>query len=149
MTEEAVDTSGGVEEAKEQDVVAVVAEEKSSSSVRRLHSATSSGMESSVLRFKDVNFVVGKGDKQKNILTDVSGTVKWGHVLAIMGPSGAGKVSSRVLERLALDDVPTSHTTAHSTVSFLFFIILTLDFISFHFILLPNKQTNISKTRRL
>ena len=43
---------------------------------------------SSVLRFKDVNFVVGKGEKQKFILQDVSGKVKWGHVLAIMGPSG-------------------------------------------------------------
>ena len=46
--------------------------------VRRLHSAHSSGMESSVLRFKNVNFIVGKGDKQKNILEDVSGKVKWG-----------------------------------------------------------------------
>jgi hypothetical protein len=62
--------------ANEQDVVAEVAGEKNS--VRRLHSAQSSGMESSVLRFKDVNFVVGKGEKQKNILTDVTGTVKWG-----------------------------------------------------------------------
>lgn len=65
----------------------------SSGNVKRLHSAASSGMESSILRFKNVNFVVGKGDAEKNILTDVSGTVKWGHVLAIMGPSGAGKVS--------------------------------------------------------
>jgi hypothetical protein len=74
MTEEAV----AVEEAKEQD--ALVTEGNSS---KRLHSATSSGMESSVLRFKDVNFVVGKGDKQKNILTDVSGTVKWGRTYQI------------------------------------------------------------------
>ena len=51
---------------------------------KRLHSSHSSGMESSVLRFKDVNFIVGKKDKQKNILSDVSGTVKWGHVLAGM-----------------------------------------------------------------
>ena len=92
--------------------------------VRRLHSSQSSGMESSVLRFKNVNFIVGKGDKKKNILSDVSGTVKWGRkfacvsprfrscavvvvlltkltpvtrttdVLAVMGPSGAGKASS-------------------------------------------------------
>jgi hypothetical protein len=60
----------------EQDVVAEVSGEKNT--VQRLHSAQSSGMESSVLRFKDVNFVVGKGEKQKNILTDVTGTVKWG-----------------------------------------------------------------------
>jgi hypothetical protein len=71
MTE---DTKGGAaEETKEQDVVTEVEH-----NVKRLHSAQSSGMESSVLRFKDVNFVIGKGDKQKNILTDVSGTVKWG-----------------------------------------------------------------------
>jgi hypothetical protein len=84
MTEEAVDTNEGavVEEANEQDVIAV-AEEKSSG-VRRLHSSASSGMESSVLRFKDVNFVVGKGDKQRNILTDVSGTVKWGRTYHII-----------------------------------------------------------------
>jgi ABC-type transport system involved in cytochrome bd biosynthesis fused ATPase/permease subunit len=92
MTEEAGAVALAVEEAKEQDVVDEVAEEKNHN-VRRLHSAQSSGMESSVLRFKDVNFVIGKGEKQKNILTDVTGTVKWGHVLAIMGPSGAGKVS--------------------------------------------------------
>jgi hypothetical protein len=43
-----------------------------------LRSAHSSGMESSILRFKDVNFIVGKKDAQKNILTDVSGKVRWG-----------------------------------------------------------------------
>jgi len=36
------------------------------------------GMESSVLRFKNVNFLVGKKGAEKNILTDVSGTVRWG-----------------------------------------------------------------------
>jgi hypothetical protein len=45
---------------------------------KRLHSSHSSGMESSILRFKNVNFVVGKGEKEKHILRDVSGTVKWG-----------------------------------------------------------------------
>jgi ABC-type glutathione transport system ATPase component len=50
-----------------------------------------SAMNSSVFRFNNINFIVGKGDKQTNILTDVSGIVKWGHVLAVMGPSGAGK----------------------------------------------------------
>jgi ABC-type transport system involved in cytochrome bd biosynthesis fused ATPase/permease subunit len=57
---------------------------------RRLHSAHSTGMESSIFRFKNVNFVVGTKDKEKHILKDVTGTVKWGHVLAVMGPSGAG-----------------------------------------------------------
>jgi hypothetical protein len=79
MTTEEVVT--GLEDvAKEQDAL-VTTEEKNSA--KRLHSATSSGMESSVLRFKDVNFVIGKGDKQKNILTDVSGTVKWGRTYPI------------------------------------------------------------------
>jgi hypothetical protein len=45
---------------------------------KRLHSAHGSGMDSSVLRFKNMNFVVGKKDKEKHILSDVSGTVKWG-----------------------------------------------------------------------
>jgi len=49
-----------------------------SKTVKRLHSSHDSGMESSVFRFKNVNFVVGKGDAKKNILTDVSGTVKFG-----------------------------------------------------------------------
>lgn len=48
------------------------------SSYRRLSTSQSSGMESSVFRFRDVNFVVGKGDKQKNLLTGVCGKVKWG-----------------------------------------------------------------------
>lgn len=48
---------------------------------KRLNSAHS-GMESSVLRFKDVNFIVGAKDKKRNILTDVSDTVKFGRVLA-------------------------------------------------------------------
>jgi ABC-type glutathione transport system ATPase component len=50
-----------------------------------------SKMKSSVFQFKNINFVVGKSDKQKSILQDVSGRVKWGRVLAVMGPSGAGK----------------------------------------------------------
>ena len=46
---------------------------------RSLHrSKHASGMESSVLRFKNVNFLVGKKGAEKNILTDVSGTVRWG-----------------------------------------------------------------------
>lgn len=48
---------------------------------KRLNSAHS-GMESSVFRFKDVNFTVGKAEKQKYLLTDVNETVKWGRVLA-------------------------------------------------------------------
>jgi ABC-type multidrug transport system ATPase subunit len=55
----------------------------------------------SVLRFKNVNFTVGKGDNEKHIIQDVSGTVKFGHVLAVMGPSGAGKTV--LLNALTLD----------------------------------------------
>eukprot|EP00538_Stauroneis_constricta_P011077 CAMPEP_0119551744 /NCGR_PEP_ID=MMETSP1352-20130426/4913_1 /TAXON_ID=265584 /ORGANISM="Stauroneis constricta, Strain CCMP1120" /LENGTH=649 /DNA_ID=CAMNT_0007597857 /DNA_START=239 /DNA_END=2188 /DNA_ORIENTATION=+ len=58
-------------------------------------------MESSVLKFKDVNFVVGKNDKKKHILESVSGKVKHGRVLAIMGPSGAGKTT--LINALTLD----------------------------------------------
>ena len=54
------------------------------------NSSRRAGMESSVLRWKDVNFVAGKGKNEKHILRDVSGKVLWGHTLAIMGPSGAG-----------------------------------------------------------
>lgn len=63
-------------------------EEDGTGTSHRLHATQHSGMESSIFRFKDVNFIVGSKDKKKNILTDVSGTVKWGHVLAVMGPSG-------------------------------------------------------------
>ena len=70
----------------EDDVVPPIVEENGKGAVvvntsthRSLHrSAHSSGMESSVLRFKNVNFIVGKKGEEKNILTDVSGTVRWG-----------------------------------------------------------------------
>lgn len=58
-------------------------------------------MESSVLKWKNVNFVAGTGKKEKHILRDVSGRVSWGHTLAIMGPSGAGK--STLIRALTLD----------------------------------------------
>lgn len=77
------------------------ATEGNHSAVRRLHSAQSTGMESSVFRFQNVNFTVGKGEDKKNILQDISAVVKWGHVLAIMGPSGAGKTT--VISALTLD----------------------------------------------
>mgnify|MGYP001971004308 FL=1 len=43
------------------------------------------------LAFRDVRFEVGKGDKRKEILHGISGQVCSGEVLAILGPSGAGK----------------------------------------------------------
>jgi ABC-type multidrug transport system ATPase subunit len=58
-------------------------------------------MESSVFRFKDVNFVTTAKGQDRHILRDVSGTCKWGHVLAVMGPSGAGK--SVLISALTLD----------------------------------------------
>ncbi|CAB9505534.1 Putative white-brown complex homolog protein 30 [Seminavis robusta] len=63
--------------------------------------SNNSGMESSIFKFKNVNFVAGKGDKQKHLLQDVSGTVKFGRVLAVMGPSGAGKTT--LISALTLD----------------------------------------------
>ena len=44
----------------------------------RLSRRQSSGMESSVLRFNDVNFTVGKGDKQRHLLQDVTGKIQYG-----------------------------------------------------------------------
>ena len=46
-----------------------------------LHSSNI-GMESSVLKFSNVNFTVGTGDKKKFLLTNVNATVRWGRVLA-------------------------------------------------------------------
>ena len=40
-----------------------------------------STMASSVLRFNDISFVVGKGDKKRNLLENVNGKVKWGRKL--------------------------------------------------------------------
>jgi ABC-type transport system involved in Fe-S cluster assembly fused permease/ATPase subunit len=84
--------------------VPTVVEEDGTGTNRRLHSAHASGMESSIFRFKDINFIVGSKDKQKNILTDVSGTIKWGHVLAVMGPSGMF-IRSFTLHRYAFFDI--------------------------------------------
>lgn len=43
-----------------------------------------------VFKFRNMNFVVGSGNEEKHLLKDVSGKVKGGQVLAVMGPSGAG-----------------------------------------------------------
>jgi hypothetical protein len=52
------------------------------SNVKRF-SSHASGMDSSVFRFKNVNFKVGTGDTQKSILQDVSAVVKWGRKLLV------------------------------------------------------------------
>ena len=69
------------EPSKVEEVEAQVATSSHSSGPKRINSSHS-GMESSVFRFKEVNFTVGKDDKKKYLLTDVSETVKWGRVLA-------------------------------------------------------------------
>lgn len=47
-------------------------------SSKRLTSNATSGMENSAFRFQDVNYVVGKGDKEKFILSDVSHKIRSG-----------------------------------------------------------------------
>ena len=48
-------------------------------------------------QFNDCSYTVGKGPNAKVLIRDISGSVRGGHLLAIMGPSGAGKT---VLMRL-------------------------------------------------
>lgn len=49
---------------------------------RSIHrSSHNSGMDSSVFRFKNVNFLVGKKSKERHLLTDVSGKIRWGRKL--------------------------------------------------------------------
>ena len=57
-----------------------------------------SSKQDSVYKFKDIGFSVEAKDDngkkvEKQILQGVSATVKSGRVLAIMGPSGAGKTT--------------------------------------------------------
>jgi len=72
-----------------------------SASRSTLRSTKRSALESSALKFQNIEFIVGKTPKQKQILSNVSGKVKDGHVLAIMGPSGAGKTT--LISVLTLD----------------------------------------------
>ena len=46
----------------------------------------------SSLSFESLSFKVGSGRKEKLILDDISGHVKCGQMVSVMGPSGAGKV---------------------------------------------------------
>ncbi|XP_057380707.1 ATP-binding cassette sub-family G member 1-like [Daphnia carinata] len=45
------------------------------------------------LSFTDLSYSVGKGNKTKKVLHNISGTFKSGQLTAILGPSGAGKTS--------------------------------------------------------
>jgi hypothetical protein len=73
-----VDTEKGVTANDGQsDGNAVIVKKKSE--LLRKHTS----MQSSVLRFKNVDFVAGGNTNKKLILDDVSGTVKWGRVLAV------------------------------------------------------------------
>ena len=45
---------------------------------KRFSRRQSSGMESSVFRFYNVNFTAGQGDKQRHLLKDVTGKVRYG-----------------------------------------------------------------------
>jgi len=65
----------------------------------------STTLDQTTLKFEDIYFLVGKPTKKnptpKKILTKVSGKVQHGRVLAIMGPSGAGKTT--LISALTLD----------------------------------------------
>lgn len=66
----------------------MVEDQVESGSIRprnKLSGKESNVLENSTLKFTDINFLVGKKDNKKHILTNVSGEVKHGHVLAIMG----------------------------------------------------------------
>ena len=51
------------------------------SSVSRRHSSHSIGMNTSVFRFKNVSFTLGKGGKKKKVLESVSAAIGWGRKL--------------------------------------------------------------------
>jgi ABC-type glutathione transport system ATPase component len=87
----------------------------------KMHASGSSitkGMERSTLRFQDLNFRVGSVSRpQTHILSNVSGTVHHGDVLAIMGPSGAGKLCGNVVMDWPKRDTPFSSDLTISFVS--------------------------------
>jgi hypothetical protein len=62
-------------------------------SILRHRSSHGGSMASSILRFNDVNFVVGKGNKRRNILENVNGKVKWGRKCCEDAIEGCGKNS--------------------------------------------------------
>ena len=85
-------------------------------------SFTMSSKQDSVYKFKDIGFSVEAKDDngkkvEKQILQGVSATVKSGRVLAIMGPSGAGKttlinVSARMESLSMVAECPPQHGSA-------------------------------------
>jgi len=60
---------------------------------KKIDAAWMAPRDHSVFEFRNINYIVGKGKKQKQILTNVSGRISDGSTLAILGPSGAGKTS--------------------------------------------------------
>jgi len=55
--------------------------------------ALEEGKKLSNFSWRSVNMTVDMGKEKKNILNDISGSLKGGEVCALMGPSGAGKTS--------------------------------------------------------
>mmetsp|Transcript_27255 Transcript_27255/g.51059 ORF Transcript_27255/g.51059 Transcript_27255/m.51059 type:complete len:619 (-) Transcript_27255:90-1946(-) len=65
-----------------------------SKAVEETHVAVESTKIASTFAWRDVSMTVAKGKKQeKQILSNVSGSLSGGQVCALMGPSGAGKTS--------------------------------------------------------
>ncbi|CAL1133888.1 unnamed protein product [Cladocopium goreaui] len=94
--------------------------------------ALEEGKKLSNFSWRSVNMTVDMGKEKKNILNDISGSLKGGEVCALMGPSGAGKTSllnvlaGRVRSRgkvlvngnILLDGLPVSGSSLRKRIAY-------------------------------